>query len=77
MGLPTLIVVLAENQRNVGAALEQSGSTLLLDNLEAIPHALPHILSILEATDALNQLSQRSRLVTDGQGAMRVKDAIC
>lgn len=77
MGLPTLIVVLAENQRNVGAALEQSGSTLLLDSIEAIPHALPSMLRVLVTTDALNQLSQKSRLVTDGQGARRVIDAMC
>lgn len=76
MGLPMLIVVLAENQRNVGAALEQSGSTLLLDSVDTIPHALQSMLSMLVTTDALNQLSQKSRLVTDGQGVSRVLNAM-
>ena len=76
LGLPTLIVVLAENQRNGATALEQSGSVRLLDSVDAIPHALRSILSLLVTTDALSQLSQKSCLATDGQGASRVKDAL-
>jgi UDP-2,4-diacetamido-2,4,6-trideoxy-beta-L-altropyranose hydrolase len=76
LGLPTLIVVLAENQRTGAAALEQSGCVKLLENVNAIPHDLRSMLSSLIATDALSQLSQRSCLVTDGQGANRVKDAL-
>ena len=76
VGLPTLIVVLAENQRNGATALEQSGSVKLLDSVDAIPHALRSILGLLVTTDALSQLSQKSCLVTDGQGAGRVSDAL-
>ena len=76
VGLPTLIVVLAENQRNGATALEQSGSVKLIDSVDAIPHALRSMLSLLVTSDALSQLSQKSCLVTDGQGASRVKDAL-
>lgn len=77
LGLPTLIVVLAENQLNGAAALEQSGSVKLIDSVDAIPHALQSMLNLLATTDALSQLSQKSCLVTDGQGTSRVTGALC
>ena len=76
LGLPTLIVVLAENQRSGAAALEKSGSVKILDSVNAIPHTLRSLLSLLVTSDALSQLSQKSYLVTDGQGTSRVKDAL-
>lgn len=76
LGLPTLIVVLAENQRNGAAALVKSGSVKLLDNVDAIPHALRSMLSLLVTSDALSQLSQKSCLITDGQGTSRVRNAL-
>lgn len=77
LGLPTLIVVLAENQLNGAAALEQSGSVKLIGSVDAIPHALQSMLNLLATTDTLSQLSQKSCLVTDGQGTSRVAGALC
>ncbi len=77
LGLPTLIVVLAENQLNGAAALEQSGSVKLIGSVDAIPHALQSMLNLLATTDALSQLSQKSCLITDGQGTSRVTGALC
>ncbi len=76
LGLPSLIVVLAENQRDVAAALEQSGSVKSLDSVNAIPLALQPMLISLASTDALSQLSQKSCLITDGQGVNRVRKAL-
>jgi UDP-2,4-diacetamido-2,4,6-trideoxy-beta-L-altropyranose hydrolase len=76
LGLPTLIVVLAENQRGGAAALEQSGSVKSLDRVDAFPHTLQSMLSLLVTTDALSQLSQKSCLITDGQGTSRVMEAL-
>lgn len=76
LGLPTLMVVLADNQRDAAAALEESGGVQLLDSLDAIPYVLPSMFSLLTTTDALSQLSQKSCLVTDGQGVSRVIEAL-
>jgi UDP-2,4-diacetamido-2,4,6-trideoxy-beta-L-altropyranose hydrolase len=76
LGLPTLIVVLAENQRNVATALEQSGSVKSLENVDAIPRTLRPMLSLLASAEALSQLSQKSCLITDGQGVSRVIKAL-
>jgi spore coat polysaccharide biosynthesis predicted glycosyltransferase SpsG len=76
LGLPTLSVVLAENQRNGAAALEQSGSVKLLGSVNDIPYNLQSMLNSLVTSDATSQLSKKSCLVADGQGASRVKDAL-
>lgn len=76
LGLPTLIVVLAENQRKGAAALERSGSAKVLGGLDDISRTFRPVFSLLTTTDALRQLSQASRLITDGQGVSRVKQAL-
>lgn len=76
LGLPAVIVVLAENQRKGAIALEQSGSVKLLDSVDAIPSTLRSMLRLYATTDALRIFSQNSGLVTDGQGASRVRDAL-
>jgi UDP-2,4-diacetamido-2,4,6-trideoxy-beta-L-altropyranose hydrolase len=76
LGLPTLIVVLAENQRNSAAALEHSGGAKVLGGLDDIPRTLRSMFSLLATSDALRQLSQASCLITDGQGASRVRQAL-
>jgi len=76
LGLPALIVVLAENQRKGAIALERSGSVKLLGGVSAIPDALPSALNSLASTDELIQLSQKSRLIADGHGARRVQEIL-
>lgn len=76
LGLPTLVVVLADNQRNGAAALEQSGSVKIIDGVAAIPFVLRSTLGLLVTGEALSQLSKKSCLVTDGQGATRVMDTL-
>jgi spore coat polysaccharide biosynthesis predicted glycosyltransferase SpsG len=76
MGLPTLMVVLADNQREGAAALDQCGSAKLIPSLETMRHALPNMFGLLETTDALSQISQNCRQITDGQGVGRVLEMI-
>lgn len=76
LGLPTLVVVLAENQRNSASALEKSGSVKVMDSVDAIPHNLLKIVNLLNTNNILRQLSQKSCIITDGQGTSRVRDAM-
>lgn len=76
LGLPTLVVVLADNQRSGAAALEQSGSVKIVDGVDAIPFVLRSMLDLLVTDEALSQLSKKSCLVTDGQGATRVRNTL-
>ncbi len=73
LGLPTLIVVLAENQRKGAEALERSGSAKILGGLDAISETLQAMLDLLATTKELRQIIQASCSITDGQGASRIE----
>ena len=72
LGLPSVVVVLADNQREGAAALEHSGSAHVLNPSEINTGKFVSILNRLLTTDALVQLSQKSSFVTDGRGVERV-----
>lgn len=71
LGLPTLLVVLAENQW-AGALAQSTGAVRLLGEPSSIQEQLSlNIPSLLNET-ILAQLSFSARLITDGQGVNRV-----
>lgn len=72
LGLPTLLVVLAENQAAGAWALHQIGAARLLGEPEAIPKEFPRAFYELLKDQALIDMSLAARAVTDGQGASRI-----
>ena len=78
LGLPSITIVVAENQRGVAQELERRGATLSLD-----AHALAFeaMLSAewygLSANDTTRKaMSERSAALCDGKGADRVAEAV-
>lgn len=71
LGLPTLMVTLAENQRSAAIALEQAGCTFNLD-LGALATDLPRRLTQLAGAAARQPLQQACSAITDGRGAPRL-----
>lgn len=72
LGAPSLIVVLAENQRFGAAALQAAGGALLLGDVKDIPRRLPNAVMSLMVGDQLRNMSESSAAVCDGQGLSRV-----
>jgi UDP-2,4-diacetamido-2,4,6-trideoxy-beta-L-altropyranose hydrolase len=72
LGLPTLLVILAENQKEGALALEQNGAARLLGKPGAILHELKSILSMLVEGQSLAGMIHSACAVTDGWGAARV-----
>jgi len=72
LGLPTLLVILAENQKEGGLALQQRGAARLLGKPDAIPHKLKPILPMLLEEQSLAAMIHAASAVTDGRGAPRV-----
>lgn len=71
LGVPTLLLVLADNQRAGATALQNAGAALTVDDVNHIGA----ILNKLTSGDSFEQLSSWSRAaaeVTDGAGAIRV-----
>lgn len=72
LGLPSLLLVLADNQRLSASALAASGAAVLLGGASAAEQALPDALRRLLQGQALTQAAVAAGRVTDGQGVGRV-----
>lgn len=77
LGLPSVLLVLADNQRPAADALGSQGAALVLDIADAgFENALDAAIALLLSDDALRQtLSVASAALCDGHGAERVADA--
>jgi UDP-2,4-diacetamido-2,4,6-trideoxy-beta-L-altropyranose hydrolase len=73
LGLPAIIVVLAENQMKVADALFQNGCAKVLGPPNAISKNLRSLLHMLTIENNLHQMTQSSRAITDGKGVDHVK----
>lgn len=73
LGLPSLLLVLASNQRPGTQALAAAGAALPLAGVDDLPAALDH----LAAPGRLAAMSAAAAAVTDGLGAARVAEALC
>jgi UDP-2,4-diacetamido-2,4,6-trideoxy-beta-L-altropyranose hydrolase len=69
LGLPTIMAVLAENQRDIGIALEQEQAVILIKEISDVEKA---VRLLCESAEKLNDLSQASRKITDGAGVEKV-----
>lgn len=70
LGLPTIQLVIAENQRQIAFALAKDNIIVLMEQIEELP-------GLVESTKAnLNALSERSANVTNGLGCQRVVECL-
>lgn len=77
LGLPTLMAVLADNQRLVAEGLRAAGAVHLLPSVNSLAKSLPGLLGALIADPGqLQQMSQRAAALVDGAGVRRVLDAM-
>lgn len=77
LGLPTLMVVLAQNQAVGASLLERTGAAWKIDGGMQLPENLRAcILRFLNSPELLTKMSLRAREITDGNGCIRVADII-
>lgn len=76
LGLPTLMLVLADNQRAVAAALDSAGAAVALGAPATGLPQLAGVLQRLRSPEVLLAMVDRAGAVTDGQGAARVMQAM-
>jgi len=71
LGVPTITVVLAENQRGIGVALSAAGAAVLLASHD-LTRRLPDILRAESSVERLSRLGEQAAALVDGQGCQRV-----
>lgn len=76
LGLPSLLVVMADNQRPGAEALKRAGASLSLGSPGAIEETLPRAMHEVFAPGRLLELSQNGAAICDGLGVQRVADAL-
>lgn len=73
LGVPTIQVALAQNQEAIAHALSRAGAVLMLQS-QAIAQILPSVISTVASADQLYAVSLAASGVTQGKGALFVRD---
>jgi UDP-2,4-diacetamido-2,4,6-trideoxy-beta-L-altropyranose hydrolase len=76
LGLPTIQLILAENQAASAAALANIGAAVTLDHPDKIVSILHSLIFDLGAMGHLKSMSKAAASVTDGGGTSKVVDAV-
>ncbi|EME5357381.1 TPA: UDP-2,4-diacetamido-2,4,6-trideoxy-beta-L-altropyranose hydrolase [Pseudomonas aeruginosa] len=73
LGVPSILVVLAENQLMVAKSLQDCGAVRLLDIRENFEGSLKlELQSLLANMESVRELSINSAAITDGRGVMKI-----
>lgn len=72
LGLPSIMVILAENQRNIGNALAQNGCAYLVDTGRIADELSPLLSRLMGPGKELERLAANAELVCDGRGGSRL-----
>ena len=78
MGLPTVVLVLAENQQGIAAGLDKAGVVLNLGCYTevSIAQIASTLVGLLEDRGLRRQMNQQGRELVDGSGTERVLDSL-
>ncbi len=74
MGLPAVVLVLAENQKDIAADLDRAGVVISLKQHTevALEHLAGTIFRLIEDHELRQKMSRQGRELVDGQGSARV-----
>lgn len=77
LGLPSIGVALVENQRATAAAVDAAKAALVIPDVVEVEEKLPQMLKRLSGDPALRRnLSRNAAAIVDGQGSLRVAEAM-
>ena len=78
MGLPTIVISIAENQRPSCEALSSNGMIDYLGHFDQVTSELirHHVLSLQKNAESLRDLSERGLKLVDGDGVLKVTKAM-
>ncbi len=76
MGLPTLTMVLADNQIEGAKALARAGASIMLQSRNGLPGEIAEAIEFLSSAGQLQAMQRASACVTDGLGLDRARTLI-
>lgn len=72
LGLPTIMLVLAENQKDIASSLHEAGASVSVD----VDNIAPTIERLLETSAEPNLMSIRASVICEGKGTMQLIDLL-
>lgn len=72
LGLPTLMLVLAENQRGVAKSLHSAGAAVSLGDVQGVSNRLASAVSAMLASKKRAAIASAASTLCDGRGAQRL-----
>lgn len=75
LGLPCLLVVIAENQKDTAKALTEAKATRMLD-FDSLEESLPGLIKDLSDPMTLKDLSTAAQKITEGKGLLLVTEKL-
>lgn len=73
LGLPTIMLVLADNQRNIAQGLERAGAVQVLKDPPKIPDCIPALLNgLVSSSSLLTDMCEAAARIVDGRGVATV-----
>ncbi|MFA5490886.1 MAG: UDP-2,4-diacetamido-2,4,6-trideoxy-beta-L-altropyranose hydrolase, partial [Candidimonas sp.] len=72
LGVPSLVLALADNQRGVAATLQDAGGAIAMQSAAEVATFLQDHLDAGTLPDTLRRLSAAASRITDGEGVSRV-----
>lgn len=76
LGLPSIMLVMADNQAGIAQQLMQIGAAAVIQSIDSIETQLPLALQGLCVPTQLHSMAQAAAAVTDGMGAARVSELL-
>jgi len=76
MGLPTILLVLAENQRGIAEALGRDGIALCANGSDTVSIVRDFVRMVLGDPSMLVEMSRKAAAIVDGLGVSRVADRL-
>ena len=78
MGVPMVLITVADNQEGIGSGLAQAGAALSLGRSDGLSekHLAKEIAGVLESSRLLTRLSEEGPGIVDGYGVNRVVEAM-
>ena len=73
LGLPSILIVLADNQNSVASSLSSKGAAKVINNIDDIEKSLPLILSdLINTPKEILKMSKSASSIIDGKGIDRI-----
>ena len=76
LGIPTVLISLAENQKYISRKIGEAGAAILCD-VQDVEHNLGNILREVSEPECLQRLSRNASQITNGRGMQLVRQILC